>query len=93
MGFNYVVLQVEDKDGFIREVPIIYPDSLVHIDIAQAIKSLLKTDKNEVEPVSAGSIDFVVESCHGKSTTLDLTSRDKEDRQLINAYPYFHGIK
>jgi len=91
MGFNYIVLQTK-TDGLVREVPIIYPDTLVHEHVALALQLVMSLYGNKPTVVSAGSIELSVGSCDGKSTSLGIKSRKNKDRILINNYPYMHGI-
>lgn len=90
MGFNYIVLSIPMGENLVREVPIMYPDFLVHEDVANAIKAVPGMENSTV--VSAGSADLGVMSCSGRSTTLNLESRGRDDEVLINSYPYAHGI-
>ncbi len=93
MGYSYVILQVETH-GLKRELPVIFPDILVHADMAKAVQAVCSQYFQKSKPVAAGQLDFDggVE-CHGKSSTLQLKSRGDVDRNLIIAMPYFHGIK
>lgn len=90
MGFKYVMLEI-DNGAFKRRLPIIFPDILVHADVAAAIQQI--QGMAEAKPVSAGSIDLFAEACHGKSTTLNVASNWEGDAKLINTFPYFHGIE
>lgn len=92
MGYNYVILGLGD-----REIPIIYPDVLVHKQIAEAIQPLVEQMRGEedvtpVKVVSAGSLQLTVNTCEGRSTTLNLESRGDTDEQQINCMPYWHGM-
>ena len=89
MGFKYVMLEI-DNGAFKRRLPIIFPDLLVHADVAAAVQSLPMM--GEAKPIAAGSIDLLAAECHGKSTTLNV-SAGETDAELINTFPYFHGIE
>ncbi len=89
MGFKYIMLEL-DSGSFKRRVPIIFPDLLVHADVAAALQQT--PGMADAKPVSAGSIDLFAEACHGKSTTLNVASNGEGDAELINTFPYFHGI-
>lgn len=89
MGFKYVMLEMP-CGGVKRRVPIIFPDILVHADVAAAVQKLPMM--GEAQPVSAGDIDLLASNCHGKSSTLNLQSCGDDDAETINAFPYFHGI-
>ncbi len=89
MGFKYIVLEL-DSGSFKRRVPIIFPDILVHADVAAAVQSLPMM--GEAKPIAAGSIDLMAAACHGRSSTLNV-SAGETDAELINTFPYFHGME
>ncbi len=89
MGFKYIMLEL-DSGSFKRRVPIIFPDLLVHADVAAVLQQT--PGMADAKPVSAGSVELMVTACHGKSTTLNVASNEEDDAELINAFPYFHGI-
>ena len=66
--------------------PIIFPDFLLHSEVATVTKCL----KPEYAPVSAGSINSIDFEVYGDSSTLALTS-DPEDSKVIRMFDYFHG--
>jgi hypothetical protein len=86
MGFNYIVI-----DNGRQLLPIIYPDVLVHDEVAAVIR-VLPNFKAGSKVVSAGSIDIDVISCSGESSTLNLKS-SPGDEELIDSFPYMHGLK
>jgi len=89
MGWKYVVITNK-----LADYPIIFPDKLVHIEVATVCRLIVPTiDKIEPMPVSAGDIGYLeVEGIGGWSSTLQMNSRPIDER-LINTYPYLHGIK
>ena len=89
MGFKYIMLEL-DSGSLKRRVPIIFPDILVHADVAAAVQSLPMM--GEAKPIAAGSIDLMAAACHGRSSTLNV-SAGETDAELINTFPYFHGIE
>lgn len=102
---KYIVLQVIDHypaGNLTREIPLIFPELLVHKDMADLLTRSLRRDLpdgriREIKPVAAGFLSSVaigssaVDVCHGESETLKLASRP-EDSQLIHMYDYEHGI-
>lgn len=73
-----------------RSLPIIFPDDLNHIDVAEAITA--KLTMSRMIPVSAGTVDgLAVLGTSGKSTTLAMNS-DPADARTINCYTYCAGI-
>lgn len=88
---KYVMFSVE-VGGVTKLVPIIFPDFMVHEDVAIAIKSILEeTHKFTPKIESAGDIDLGRVECSGESETLKLKSR-AQDSHIINQYNYFHGL-
>ncbi|EAU0298116.1 hypothetical protein A6858_25205 [Salmonella enterica] len=90
---KYIILRLNGKIP--REVPVIFPDLLVHADVARTMTAMIKEDSSnthitDVRVVSAGFCNTAVE-CHGKSDTLDITSRDIDDA-IINTWDYTFGI-
>lgn len=80
---KYVMFQVEDQ-----KIPIIFPEQLVHAEVAAVVKAVLS---NGAKVVSAGLITaMAVVATDGDSETLGLKS-DPADANIINAYPYEHG--
>ena len=93
MGYSYIVFEVNTQ-GLKRELPVIFPDIIVHADMAKAVAKACSEYFRSIKPVAAGQLDFDggVE-CSGKSTTMKLASRGDKDRTLIVTMPYFHGVK
>jgi hypothetical protein len=89
---KYIVLQVENPDGVDLELPVIFPDALVHRFVAEAMVHVLRRRHDWVAvPVSAGSINLHPFSCSGESETLKLKARP-QDRDLIAGLDYSHGV-
>lgn len=90
---KYVMLRV--KNGLLeRDVPIIFPDMLVHKHVADVMCEHLRRAHmvDSVRPVSAGEVNVDEVTCHGESTTLKLSSRGAEDDTVILNYDYLHGV-
>lgn len=88
MRGKYVVF----KDGH-RELPIIFPGSLQHFDVARELKQWLG------EPISAGQVDCQPDmrpQAFGGSSTLNLESRPEDTnlvRQVLEEdYSYYEDI-
>lgn len=87
---KYIILKRKFA-GCEQEIPIIFPNYLVHKDIATALLNSLSLSKCEV--VSAGecnSLDLSVIK-DSKSDTLNLVSR-KDDEKIIQMHDYLAGI-
>jgi hypothetical protein len=82
---KYVMFRVEGPGGP-RLVPIIFPDALVHIDVAKALYGVV-----DGMPVSAGECNLMVTSTHGGSTTLNMHANE-DDALVISAHDYLHGL-
>lgn len=95
MGFKYVMLEVELGEVS-QMVPIIFPDFMIHEDIAKCIQDVLKQNHQmDSKAVSAGDINYIGSDymmCFGESETLKL-SADPKDARIIITYEYLHGIK
>lgn len=91
---KYIMLEFTDKKtGLVREYPFIFPEDFVHVEVATVI-ACLKTDNQEVVPVSAGflaSMDLLDVDFHGESESIGVESRP-EDGQAISMIDYTHGI-
>lgn len=80
-----------------RKIPFIFPNFLVHQDVAAVTKVLLdetfKNSKNRI--VSAGDVQIgagATINCSGKSETLKIKSHP-DDTQILTMYDYFHGVQ
>lgn len=92
MGWKYVMFETKLADCIVH-VPVIFPDKLVHKDIADYMTmALMTTFKVPVKTVSAGKIEHVTaDGLGGDSETLKLKSHP-EDAVIIEAYSYLHGL-
>lgn len=102
---KYVVLYVLDHDKehrelSAREIPIIFPNELVHADVYHTVADMLMKQAEKgtfraVTSVSAGDVNSMDLGkkglCHGQSETLKL-KRGVVDDALIGCYDYLHGI-
>jgi hypothetical protein len=92
MGFKYIVLEIDRKSAGRQRLPLIFPDVLVHDEVAAVIRVLPLFDANQTRVVSAGLITLEAIYCGGGSETLRIEESDPDDRLLVNSFPYFHGI-
>lgn len=85
---KYIMLK-KDKEGVQHYVPVIFPTTLVHEDIANAMLDVLP----DYEVHSAGEISpFTLGDVHGSSETLNVKS-DPADSQRIKMNDYFYGCE
>lgn len=93
MGWKYIMLELTAPGGTKMDFPVIFPDKMVHLEVATVMKLVGPLDGNEVKVVSAGVIEqLYAKYVSGESTTLRIKSR-KTDERTINLYNYEHGIK
>lgn len=86
-------------EGNGRALPILFPNELVHADVASHMGLMVRKHVIAQQPtdwssklVSAGFCSsLVVTGVHGKSESLDNLPVRAEDRALINLWPYDHG--
>jgi hypothetical protein len=97
MAWKYVMLRWKLSGSTAVDLPIIFPDKLVHADVAAAIMAMMEVNgymKSDatIAPISAGMIEIILpEGLGGKSETLGLESVS-QDATLIRNYAYNHGI-
>lgn len=101
---KYVVIEIIDQTEtgeFVREIPVVFPGSMVHSEVAAAITRVLRKNHpdgrtRQIKPVAAGFInspDLADIECHGESESLGgLKSRGRADVALIAMNDYYHGI-
>lgn len=86
---KYICFRKPISDGVFRDIPIIFPECLVHSLMAEAL--LDSEELADAVIISAGFVDIDCERTYGKSESLNVESR-KSDRLLIDTYQYLHGI-
>lgn len=77
--------------GVEQELPIIFPNNLVHLEIAKALKDIVGSSKI----IAAGefsSMNIDDKGFSGKSDTIGIKSRGKKDGELIKNFDYFSGL-
>lgn len=94
---KYIVIQLIFSIDNVRELPFVFPDVVVHKDMADSMVGILKAQfpSAAIKPVAAGflsSMTFNEDCCNGKSISLHLNSRGKQDSRLLMGMDYFHGI-
>jgi hypothetical protein len=87
---KYIMLEQIIGD-IVRKIPIIFPDILVHDDVARVLIIDLCAKNLDTKVVSAGKIVMKCLETYDKSTTLKLQA-NKIDKDIINSYDYLHGI-
>lgn len=91
---KYIVMQRKISDDMIREVPIIFPNELVHAHVAKALLNLPGNPYGFLNKVAAaGDVTLDGAFCGGRSETLKIGSREAEDDRLIFGVEYGFGVK
>ncbi|EIS9096196.1 hypothetical protein L1O59_005101 [Salmonella enterica] len=86
---KYIMLRTGGK--LKRDIPVIFPDLLVHKDVADAIKGMGSySGFDGAYIISAGFCNVGVE-CFGESESCNAVSRSIDD-SVINTYDYTHGL-
>lgn len=84
---KYVVVKVGNN-----AYPVIFPDHLVHEDMANAVIEVLRkarpSDGHTAAAISAGDVTIFDAECSGRSSTLDMESRGDTDSLLIRVGHY-----
>src|SRR4029077_13947602 len=82
--------------GVDRDIPVIFPDEMVHDIVATAmIDAMKKHGWKNVGVISAGDISFAEAediTCSGSSETLKKKSRGVYDAKIIYTHDYLHGM-
>jgi hypothetical protein len=92
MGWKYVMIETTFKGGMKILFPVIFPDKMIHSEVAAVAKIVAPMGGNTSRVVSAGKIEHIeVHGLGGDSETLKLSSKE-EDATVIERYSYFHGV-
>jgi len=88
---KYIMIEQPFAAGMVRQIPIIFPKTLVHDEVFDSIKALCGEN---CKPVSAGEISLFGGQvrCGGNSETLKISSRGAVDEEIIKLYDYQHGL-
>lgn len=80
MSMKYVMI----RRGH-QSFPVIFPEHMVHEDVAQAIITMLDAQegKHKARSIAAGDCSVREVICAGSSSTLKMESRGKQDENLI----------
>lgn len=87
---KYIMFGRSAGEHLEQRTPIIFPNSLVHADVADALKGLPELTGCTV--VSAGEFNALTGETYGGSTSLKVDSRP-EDAVTIKGMDYFHGLE
>lgn len=72
-----------------RHYPILFPDLLVHAQVADRLSTLIQFQKAVI--VSAGEVSLVALSTTGESHSLDVSAEELDARR-INVLDYSGGV-
>lgn len=82
---KYIMFVRDMGNGMRVAYPIIFPDMLVHADVA---KMMHRGDLRDAVIDSAGFISPMGMLCHGRSESLNLDSQSKRDTDIIRMCDY-----
>lgn len=83
MGWKYIVIRTPTHD-----IPVIFPDCLVHKDVAISLSRTKPLRDVGAEVISAGELYVLANGVGGESTTLEIKSRGEDDQRLIDSMEY-----
>lgn len=95
---KYIVLACRMTNDATLELPVVFPNNLVHREVADALVPCVQKHfpGKAVTVVSAGEISSTVfgsDMCHGRSDTLNMNSRGAEDDALLMMNDYGANYK
>lgn len=90
---KYVVIGVTMEAGNKLELPIIFPDILVHKEVAEQMRRVMRKTFSKMQSAEAVSAGFcnsagLEPDCHGKSDSIGMPSRGRVDDALIMMSDY-----
>lgn len=104
---KYVMFQCTYSGGLVQKVPFIFPEFMVHADVAEYMKVMMLREHKmtDVRPVSAGFVNLGGEftstkgkvgkiggvHVYGDSETLKL-KHDPNDAAVLDFYQYTNGV-
>ncbi len=91
---KYVMMEVKLNENCVQNIPVIFPNTLVHSEMKDLCLSLLERSMPgyPCRVVSAGDITLTGLKCSGSSSSLGISSRP-EDSQIIHLHDYFSGLE
>jgi hypothetical protein len=91
---KYIIFRVVDG-GVERELPVLFPDALIHAQVAKVLTGLMADAHAHLEsmprPIAAGQVRLDAVICTGESETLGLLSRGTKDKRLIENFDLNKG--
>lgn len=87
---KYIIIERELGDGIKQTIPILFSNSMIHKDMAEAVMSSIRIRSTRLENlkvVSAGFVTSKIISTNGTSESLNIDSRE-EDAMLIQMNDY-----
>jgi hypothetical protein len=78
--------------GAAREVPVMFPQELVHRQVALRLERLIREiGDGDCAVVAAGTVRVDSVVCTERSETLNVDSRGSKDKRLIESFDLLHG--
>lgn len=88
---KYIVIQKMIADDKFYEFPIIFPNALIHKDVAEAITRMKFLKNSFIAAAGEFTLHGAV-GCSGRSETIGVGSRKETDERLIILNDYGAGI-
>ena len=90
-AYKYIVFEATGDNGLRYAIPVMFPKFINHDEACKHMRMALRSSDNGFTPgmpISAGfcSIENGEIFCGGKSETLNLKSRGKEDQKVFREY-------
>lgn len=88
---KYVMFRKKDKELSIYH-PVIFPNHMIHADVAEYTHYALPIPLIGWEVVSSGEYNVMTGDCSGKSESLNLKSNPERDTYIIRMNDYGGGM-
>jgi hypothetical protein len=86
---KYIMLKVGEQN-----VPVIFPDTLVHSTVYGAMLRVLAAQGAwNTKVVAAGMCNIEMTAAYGESETLSIESRGERDKNIVNQYSRLGGLE
>lgn len=89
---KYIMFEV-DIGTLTKKVPVVFPNELVHREVAGVLVPMLHKQFGSCRCISAGEFSPITGDCSGRSSTMKLDSRGEEDSAIIIGCDYGAGLE
>lgn len=88
---KYIVFERQIENNMVEVIPVIFPNSLVHSEVSEAIVKLIEKSHKAtiVTPVTAGFVNILSSKVYSGSETLKLASTPSDAllMQMVDYLP------